>query len=376
MRGAITIVLYLTFFAYANLRAAKRPITMTSGEELFAGDLVLLLLPLTPVIQYILNNRDILYPYESILVFLVLTLFITFLIFVLPTLFRKTGSRRTVMFLGLAVAFSITNMASLSLQFAWHETGSLWIQLPVFAGVFLVSWFLFHLNYRTLLYLLVAGYFLTSTISQLSARGVGSYASDPVGNNSSLVTLIGSREPEVTPNVCLLVYDAYVANETMLAYGIDNGPQEQYLEDLDFQMYPQTYSVAPWSNATMSRVINASLNYYRSSRKGVSGDGVVQNLLKEFGYNTYGVFSTPYFFKRIVPSYDYSFPGYSSSANTLLKAIFEGEFKFDIDYDKVSRDQFLEQKTNIISELSEDPKFVYMHSNYPNHSQTSGVLPT
>jgi len=159
----ITIFLYLAFFSFTGLRGAKQPLVKTSGEELSAGDLSLLLLPLTPVIQYILNNQDILFPFESILVFFLCALFVALLILAIPILFRKTGSTRTVMFLGLAFAFSITNMASLSQQFAWYEVGSLKIQLAVFSGVFLVSWFLFRLNFRDLLYFLVAVYFLTNT---------------------------------------------------------------------------------------------------------------------------------------------------------------------------------------------------------------------
>jgi hypothetical protein len=86
----------------------------------------------------------------------------------------------------------------------------------------------------------------------------------------------------------------------------------------------------------MSRVLNCSVSFYGNPRRGVSGDGVVQNLLEELGYKTYGVFPTDYFFRGIVPSYDYSFPGFSSSASLLVAAILEGEFRFDIEFDKVA----------------------------------------
>ncbi len=368
-----TIFLYLVFFAFSKLKGAKRPSLKSSRATLSAGDLTLLLLPLTPVIQYILNNQDILSPIDSILVFLVFALFAALFILLIPALLRKIGSTRTVMFLGLAFAFSITNMATLSLQFAWHEWGSLKIQLPVFAGVFLMSWLLFHLNYQKLLYILIAAYFLTNSVSQLLARDDGSLTTDLDGTDNRLVALIGSREPAVTPSVYLLVYDAYVANETMLAYGIDNHSQEQYLEKLDFQMYPRTYSVAGLSIVTMSRVLNASVDFSGNRREEVSGDGIVQNLLKGFGYKTYGVFSSDYFFRGIAPSYDYSFPSFSSSANTLLKAILIGEFRFDVGFDKVSREQFIEEKINLFSEETEDPKFIYMHTNLPGHTQDSGA---
>ena len=369
----ITIFLYLGFFAFAKLRGIKKLSIKIPGEKLSSDHLTLLLLPLTPVIQYIINNQDILSPLDSIYVFIVSALFVALIILVPPILVRRIGTTRTVMFLGLGFAFSITNMAILSLKFSWHEWGSLRIQLPLFAGVFLVSWFLSHLNYHKLLYILITGYFLTNSFSQLLARDDGSFVTDLDGTENRLVMLICSNEPVVTPSVYLLVYDAYVINETMLAYGIDNRSQEQYLEKLDFQIYPRTYSVGGSSPSTMSRVLNASVDFYGNTRRGISGDGIVQNLLRGFGYKTYGVFPSDYFIRGISPSYDYSFPSFSSPANTLLKAILIGEFQFDVTFNEVTKEQFILEKINFFSEESEEPKFIYMHTNLPNHSQNSGA---
>ncbi len=55
--------------------------------------------------------------------------------------------------------------------------------------------------------------------------------------------MVGAREPVKTPGIYLLIYDAYVENETMLGYGIDNLDQQQYLEELGFKIYPDTYSI-------------------------------------------------------------------------------------------------------------------------------------
>ncbi len=124
--------------------------------------------------------------------------------------------------------------------------------------------------------------------------------------------MIDAREPVVTPSIYLLIYDSYVINETMLSYGIDNLDQQQYLEGLDFKIYPHTYSLWPNTLGSMSRVFNNSTSYYGVRRRAISGDGVVQNLLKKFGYKTYGVFNAYYPIRGIIPSYDYSFPERSS----------------------------------------------------------------
>jgi hypothetical protein len=159
----------------------------------------------------------------------------------------------------------------------------------------------------------------------------------------------------------------------MAGYGIDNRLQEQYLTDLGFKMYPNTYSVGCTTLTSMSRVLNSSTSFYGNFWRGASGDGVVQNLLDGLGYETYGVFSSDFFFRGNVPGYDHSFPNHGSSVNLLVEAIFVGEFRFDLDFDEVSRDEFIQEKDGVFSKVSESPKFIYAHSNLPGHSQTSGV---
>jgi hypothetical protein len=154
----------------------------------------------------------------------------------------------------------------------------------------------------------------------------------------------------------------------MLAHGIDNRDQEQYLKGLDFKIYPHTYSVTSSSISTMSRVLNSSSSFYGNKRRAVSGDGVVQNLLKKFGYKTYGVFGSDYFFRGIISSYDYSYLDQGSSVSLLYRAIFMGEMWFEI-----SSEEYIEEKKTIFSEVTEEPRFIYMHSKFPGHSQFSGV---
>jgi hypothetical protein len=96
-------------------------------------------------------------------------------------------------------------------------------------------------------------------------------------------------------------------------------------------------------------------------------------LLKEYGYKTYGVFESDYFFWGIAPRYDYSVPSYISSENALIKAILMGEFRFNVNFESVSREQFIEEKIVLFSEESKDPRFIYVHTNLPHHSQNSGA---
>ena len=65
----ITIFLFIGFFFVIGIRRIKPQFINTSKEELFAGDLLLPFLPLTPVVQYIINNSDILSWFNYILIF-------------------------------------------------------------------------------------------------------------------------------------------------------------------------------------------------------------------------------------------------------------------------------------------------------------------
>ncbi len=159
------------------------------------------------------------------------------------------------MSLGLAFAFFITNMASVSRQFSWHEVGRFKIQLVIFCGVCFISWLVFQLKWGNLVRLFAVFFFVTNPIFQLFVRDSEQSAADDDETGNPLVVLIGSRKPAITPNIYLFVYDAYVGNETMIGYGIDNQPQEEYLKDLDFKLYPQTYSLGSATLSSISQVL-------------------------------------------------------------------------------------------------------------------------
>jgi hypothetical protein len=322
----------------------------------------------------VINNQDILSPISLLSALIFFVLFSGIYIFIIPAVLGFIGSTRTLISLGLAFVFTITSMALLSSSFAWHEKGSLKIQLMVFGCTFLVTWFLYHLNDKKVLRVLIVIVFISNSIMQLSEQeDLIDRTSLPDAENK-LLSLVGDMKPVVTPNIYLLVYDSYVTNETMLAYGIDNSSQEDYLEELGFELYPHTYSVANFSIGTMSRVLDASREFLGDPKRVVAGDGIIQNSLRGFGYETYGLFPSDFFFRKYNPTYDFSFPEPSKTSHDLLiRAILMGEFQFDVGFDIQPREQFVETKRNIFENISGSPIFIYMHSSLPGHSQNSGA---
>ena len=360
------------FFAIVKLKGGGKLEFRNSTEKISRGDFLLLLLPLTPVVQYIINNQDILSPLGSLSVLATFVVFSGFYVFAIPAFLGCVGSTRTWISLGLAFVFTITSMASLSHSYAWLDQGNLEIQLMFSGAVFLVTWLLFGLNERKVLRLLISVAFVTHSTTQLLTSDDWKDGSSQPDAANRLLSIIEERKPVITPSIYLLVYDSYVANETLLAYGIDNRSQEEYLKELGFKLYPHTYSVDNGSVGTMSRVLDASTDFHGSARSGVSGDGTIQNALSRFGYKTYGLFPTDYFFLDIEPTYDYFVPGRPSSPDILSRAILMGEFKFDVGFNTLPSEQFIETKHRIFGGAS-GPMFVYTHSLLPGHSQNSGV---
>ncbi len=215
-------------------------------------------------------------------------------------------------------------------------------------------------------------YFVSNGVSQYIA--VVQKDSTPVRTDtgSELIAQVGSRVPLTKPNIYLLVYDAYVAQETMQGYGIDNNIQEKYLQDQGFTLYPDTYSVAGFTVGTMSRVLNASMDFYGDSRSAVSGRSIVSNLLQSFGCETHGIFWSDFFFRIDGSGYDVSYPPPRAAHLLIAKAIFMGEFRFDIEYDNPPRTKFEDHKKSVFGKRSTRPRFVYTHDNIPGHSQNSG----
>ena len=365
----IFIILYLHCTDKDN-----RPKIIVSPEKIYTGDAFLLLLPLTPIVRYLINNQDILSLNGFLYVVTVFTTFSAVLLFVFPLVLGFISSTRLLLIVGLTFAFTITNMAALSFDLHWLQEGNLKVQILIFCATFFLIGTIQKFQGRKALYLCIAVFFFVNNGIQLIFNDEVQAQEEVSNDDSILVNLVDSRKPTILPNIYLLVYDAYVINETMLQYGVDNSAQEACLEKMGFKLYPYTYSIAAGSTATMSRVLNASTSYYGNQRRAVSGDGVVQNIFKSYGYETFGIFSNRYFFQGYKSSYDFTMPKKSSSVQkTILHSIFMGEFRFDFSLDKLTYEEFVECKLGVFESELKQPRFIYMHSDFPGHSQNSGA---
>jgi hypothetical protein len=376
------LVVHLFYFLILKLKDTKiikfvfkhsQSVFEYSMGNINKGDFLLLLLPLTPVVQYIINNQEMLSFTEMLIVLAFFLLFSSLYIFIIPVIFGNGRSIRTLMILGTTFAFTVISMPFLSQQFSWYELGRLKFQLPIFIGVFLAIWILYNLKQRRILYLLLGLIFVTNSITQLIS--INKPAGDQsASTQSKLPAMVKGRTPVAEPNIYLLVYDSYVPNEVMKAYGFDNSAQADYLSSQGFKVYPRIYSIGSATAETMSRVFDVSSVLIGNPRKGISGDGVVQEILKNLGYKTYGIFPTYWEFYGIGSSYDYSYPELATPAYVqMIGGVLIGEFRFDLSFEEHSHDQYVNEKQSILRSISHEQAFVYTHTNVPAHSQNSGA---
>jgi len=370
LMSAICFTVILMFMFDKNVKISIKK----STAKLCISDLIFILLPLTTIVQYVINNQSLLSPLDSLYVIAFFIIISLIYIYIIPAFLGFVSSTRLLMTIGLAFVVTIINMASLSQYYHWFDKGSINIQLIYFGVVFIISWYLFRIKNRKVLSIILLIYFIANSGLQWVSKNNALAGSSYPDEENQLLSMVKEKSPVFTPNIYLLVYDSYVVNETMLGYGIDNSLQEDFLTDRGFVIYPHTYSIGASTIASMTRVLNASYNVTSGSRKEVAGDGAVHKTLKYLGYKTYGIFPYDYMFQGVGSSYDFSIPKMGEPPYVrLISAVLLGEFRFDIGFKKIPYDQFVDTKRYVLMSVSEERVFIYSHTSFPNHSQNSGA---
>lgn len=374
---------YVFFFITIKVHKGGKWELPYSNEKFVFSDLILLLLPLTPVVQYLIANRDLLSFIDVLCVFGFFVLFSALFILVVPLVLSPISSFRMLQVVGLTFAFTITNMAILSHNYAWFEYGSFRDQLEAVTLVFLAVFLLINLKNKWILYLPILIFFLSNSIILLFSQNTGESLETTSASENNLLSAVKGKEPDSRPNVYFFTYDAYVPNETMLAYGIDNSKQEDFLSDQGFQLYPHTYTVYAETLRSLGGILNVSGAREKNMRGGVSGDGQVTHLFKNLGYQTYGIFPSDFMFKGTTPKYDYFTPEYNTALFTseqsghlytnLITGVLLGEFRFDIGLKDLPHEQYLAEKDRLLKQAVKNQSFVMMYSDIPAHSQNSGA---
>lgn len=369
----IVLIIYLPLWLIKKFRKTHNISFDQSFRETIDHDyLILLLFPITPVIQYLVNNREIVSWLDGLFVVIFFFLFCGLYIYLFPYIFRKICPPRILTAIGLAFASTITYMPLFTHEFNWLVEEKIFIPYIFFGGIFLFTFFMYDSKLKKLFFaFLLVNFFINTYIQFIpkkSNKDLDNHISSFVDN--TLYSLLDERKPSTTPNVFILIYESYVPNETMLGYGIDNSSQVLYLQDQGFDIYPNVYSVGSPTVESLSRVFNVSQEFYGDKRRAVSGDGVVQNIFKDLGYQTYGISASDWIFLGTGSSYDVSFPEHErlTPYEILSLAILHGELSFDLLFEGNGHDEYLQQKHHLIRTISDNPILFYSHSDLPGHA--------
>lgn len=338
--------------------------------------LFLLVLPITPVIQYIVNNIEILTVLDSLIIVLFFLIFSGLLSICIPYLLAKIGNIRMLIALGLAFTFIIILMPYLSQSFNWFQSGNLTIQLSFFLGTFILIFLMIGNRFKKIFFIFLIINFIINTAYQFFSKNSQFETEDKISQlmDDELLSRISEKTPESTPDIFFLVYEAYVSNETLMAYGFNNHDQESFLQDLGFKIYPNIYSVGSPTVNSLSRVFNISSSLLSNQRQGIAGDGVVQNVFKDLDYTLFGYVTSSWIYRGYGSKYDFSYPNAKTfdSYSTLISAILIGEFQSDLFFNETLYDEFVQEKRSVFENSFINHTFAYIHSGFPGHSQVSG----
>ena len=371
---SITFLLFLfSIFVFKSVFKNAAPYHFRELENVKNSDFLLLLLPLSPILQYIVLNQDTLSIYGNLYVLIISLVILTFIVIFIPVLLSIFVSRILLMSVGLSLSFLLIYVPILAFDYLWHQIGPLKIQLPTLFILFVGIYLLYKINDKFLKIVILIFFLSTLLLSiiTLAKKEQGQLTELRLKNN--LVDEIIKTPMKVKPDIYLLTYDGYVVNETMLGYGIDNSPQEKYLEDKGFQIYPNTYSIDGATLGTMTRILNMSDIYPRLGSQVIGGKSNVHKILEHNGYIRGGVMKQPKYWEKETPLLDFYYPPLVDDGHKIiLKAILEGEFDYNAPAKFVKRNKadFISMKRKFMSS-STQPKFLYTHTG-PGHSQNSG----
>ncbi len=339
-------------------------------------DLILIILPMSPVFDYSIINSEYLNINGLIHLFGTTLFFILIFSFILPIIFSYFASLKMLMFSGLTLTFTVLNMAQISNK---HNPGDdiFTIQI-VMEGLYIVILFLimygFFLFNKKIAY--VSAILFTVSGIIINFNNISLHKSKYLEKNPKLLEFLKNKNNKIIKdkNIYILGYESYANLETLDHYGFDNKEHIKFLENNGFKIYHGTYSNSALSIGAISRILEMQGEINRDGRHYTSGNALGLDIFKANGYKTSAIFTSPYFFSSSPIKWDNYHPKEDVTkigGKTLTKAIFEGQFRFDIFDDDFNYNNYLNLKKDYLRSEKKKSLF-FTHNKFPGHSQNSG----
>lgn len=341
-------------------------------------DFLLLVLPASPVIDYVIINNEYLNLSGIIYLTSTILVFIIFFSFVFPILFSYLASFSMLMFVGLALSFIILNFAKIS---KYHIPGETIFNFNLITQglyifiLFLILYLLYLFN-KKIAFISVVIFVFSGIAVNIHDNVLNKSAKQQKESNFKLTDFLNNKDNQITnkKNVYILIYESYANQETLNHYGFDNSEQIKFLEKNNFKIYHGIYSNSALSLGTTSRILEIDNKIDKSGRYYTSGNAFGLDIFKANGYRTSAIFKSSYFFGEWPIGWDEYTPKENVTqlgGKILTKAIFEGKFRFDIFEDDYDYEEYINLKNKFLKSKQKNI-FFYTHNKYPGHSQNSG----
>lgn len=369
----VIILLLAAVFSGWKFLTRKMSYSYKKNSEPFrTADFILLLIPMTPVMQYIISNQNSLTIAGSCFIFLFFLLLLALFGTVVPVLLSRFAPKRILVTASVSFLCLIMSMAAISLAIGWVKRGITPVQVAILAGLILI------LSLRQLIpekavIAAVTIFFIVNTATAVVSKNPSEGMPENI-RNLPVTSVMKDKIIKKHNDILLIVYEGYTANETLKHYGYDNTDQTAFLEANGFHVYYDAYSDGTPTEQSLSKTFNLKRDI-TEHKKYLAGGGAVHALLKQQGYKTSGVFDNDWNFRGLPIEqikYDLPFPHPTGmmDVKVLIRAILTGSFTDAVSFEGIDFDTYLNFKHGIIRKESGSPVFMYSHSGYPGHTQS------
>ena len=339
-------------------------------------DLILILLPMSPIIGFIILNLEYLDAVGFLYVIGIPLVFSLIFTFILPLLFSYFSSFKMLMISGLALSFTVSIMPLITENPNSHLFNSQFVTQVIYLILSFTIMYLFYSFNKTTAYTIAIVFMLTGTMGNvLSKISKEETAKTPTAERLKIFMNNENNRIIDKRNIYIIIYESYPNLETLKFYGYDNTKQIKFLENNNYTIYHGAYSQGGSSTDSTSRMLDINSKISKHGRYYLSGNAFGLDIFKSNGYKTKSLFTSPYFFSSYPITWDEYYPKDDVSkigGKTITKAIYEGHFRFDIFDDNYNYDEYLRLKNKYLSSNAKKPTLFYTHNKYPGHSNNSG----
>lgn len=364
-------ILFLILWFFNQDFILKKKIELPQLKDLF-----FLALPMTPVVEYVIANTEYLNNFGFIYVILVPFIFSLILSFIIPILFSYLASFEILMISGISMSFTILSMPKIIQDPSSHLFNSQFVTQGMYLIISFAILFLMCVLKKKIAYIAIFVFFLTGVLQSLFLNfSEKKLSSDGIDNRIEIFLNNKQNKINKKKNINILVYESYANQEMLDYYGFDNSEQIKFLQENNFIVYNGIYSNAAQSIGSTSRILDIKGDLSKHGRYYTSGNAFGLNIFKANGYKTLGLFTSPFFFSQYPITWDEYYPKSDVAkigGGTILRGIYEGEFRFNIFNDNHDYERYLKLKNNFLSSKSVEPTLFYTHNIYPGHSGNSG----